>query len=167
MREICKHLTSTTWGKIYIVYHWFTTSHSTMPEGWKWQMMSCKIYQHSSGNSLATGRCGSKFKYIFFKHIVQNSSLYTGWEIPLRWIPQTLTKEKSSLAQIIAWCHQATSHYLNHFTQIILPYGITRPQWVKSIFSYNLIQFYSEDDGLIHQWPLLLTWFNFNPSMDK
>ena len=23
-----------------------------------------------------------------------------------------------------------------------------------------------DTDGL-HQWPLLLTWFNFNPSMDK
>ena len=21
--------------------------------------------------------------------------------------------------------------------------------------------------GLYHQWPLLLTWFNFDPSMDK
>ena len=23
------------------------------------------------------------------------------------------------------------------------------------------------DDMVFHQWPLLLTWFNFNPGMDK
>ena len=25
---------------------------------------------------------------------------------------------------------------------------------------------YVSAQGIVHQWPLLLTWFNFNPSMD-
>ena len=32
----------------------------------------------------------------------------------------------------MAWCHQATSHYLNQCWQrSTTPYGVTRPQWVK------------------------------------
>ena len=31
----------------------------------------------------------------------------------LRWIPWDLTDDKSTLVQVIAWCHQATSHYLS------------------------------------------------------
>ena len=32
----------------------------------------------------------------------------------------------------MAWCRQATSHYLNHcWHRPIMPYGFTRPQWVN------------------------------------
>ena len=34
----------------------------------------------------------------------------------------------------MAWCHQATGHYLNQCWQrLITPYGITRPQWVNTL----------------------------------
>ena len=40
-----------------------------------------------------------------------------GWsifcEIVLTWAPQDLTDDNSTLVQVMAWCHQATSHYLN------------------------------------------------------
>ena len=40
-----------------------------------------------------------------------------GWsiscEIAIRWMPQDLTDDKSALVQVMAWCRQATSHYLN------------------------------------------------------
>ena len=40
-----------------------------------------------------------------------------GWgiscEIALRWMPLDLTDDKSILAQVMAWCRQATSHYLS------------------------------------------------------
>ena len=33
----------------------------------------------------------------------------------------------------MAWCCQATSHYLSQcWPRFMLPYGVTRPQWVKS-----------------------------------
>ena len=40
----------------------------------------------------------------------------------------------------MAWCLQATSHYLNHcWLRSISPYGITRPQWVKlTVYTPNL-----------------------------
>ena len=40
----------------------------------------------------------------------------------------------STLVQVMAWCRQATSHYLRQCSHKSLsPYGITRPQWVNSL----------------------------------
>ena len=60
-----------------------------------------------------------------------------GWgisyEIALRWMPLDLTDEKSTLVQVMAWCHQATSHYLSQcWPRSMSPYGVTRPQWVEA-----------------------------------
>ena len=50
----------------------------------------------------------------------------------LRWMPQQLTDDKSTLVQVIAWCRQAPSHYLSQcWPRSMSPNGITRPQWVK------------------------------------
>ena len=46
---------------------------------------------------------------------------------------QGLTDDKSTLVQVMAWCRQATSHYLSQFwPRSMSPYGVTRPQWVNS-----------------------------------
>ena len=38
------------------------------------------------------------------------------------------------------WCRQATSHYLSQWwLRSLSPYGITRPQWVKSIAGINTL----------------------------
>ena len=37
-----------------------------------------------------------------------------------------------SLVQVMAWCHQATSHYLSLcWPRSLSPYDVTRPQWIK------------------------------------
>ena len=42
--------------------------------------------------------------------------------------------DQSTLVQVMAWCRQATSHYLSQFWPTsLLPYGLTRPQWVNSL----------------------------------
>ena len=48
----------------------------------------------------------------------------------LRWIPRDLTDDKSTLVQEMAWCRQATSHYLGHFflPRSMSPYNDTWPQ---------------------------------------
>ena len=39
----------------------------------------------------------------------------------------------SQHCMVMAWCRQATSHYLRQYWPSSLsPYGVTRPQWVKS-----------------------------------
>ena len=64
-----------------------------------------------------------------------------GWgilcEIALRWISLDFTDDLSTLVQVMAWCGQATSHYLIRcWPRSSLPYGITRPQWVKHYMEF-------------------------------
>ena len=45
-----------------------------------------------------------------------------------------LTDDKSTLVQVMAWCRQATSHYLSQcWPRSLSPYGVTRPQWIKFV----------------------------------
>ena len=40
--------------------------------------------------------------------------------------------DKSILVQVMAWCHQATSHYLSKcWPRSKSPYGVTRSQWIQ------------------------------------
>ena len=46
------------------------------------------------------------------------------------WHHCNVISDKSTLVQVMAWCHQTTSHYLNQCCwSYMMPYGITRPQW--------------------------------------
>ena len=57
----------------------------------------------------------------------------------LRWMPQDLTDDKSTLVQVMAWCRQATSHYLNQcWPRSPMPYGVTGPQWVNFLNSIHV-----------------------------
>ena len=41
----------------------------------------------------------------------------------------------ANIGQVIVWCHQATSRYLNQcWPRSLLPYGVIRPQWVNPHF---------------------------------
>ena len=83
-------------------------------------------------NSLAPGKCGNDFTRVFLKLILQSDILITSCEVGLRWVPQDLTDDQSTLVQVMAWCHQATSHYLIQcWARSMSPYGVTRPQWVN------------------------------------
>ena len=47
-----------------------------------------------------------------------------------------LTNDKSTLIQILAWCRQATSHYLSQcWSNYLSPFGVTRAQWANSYFA--------------------------------
>ena len=61
-----------------------------------------------------------------------------GWgtycEIALRWMSLDLNDrdDKSTLVQIMAWCRQATHHYLNQcWPMYVVLRCVIRPQWVK------------------------------------
>ena len=83
-------------------------------------------------NLLALGRCGNNFKSIIFESNIKNSSRGTHYKILRMWMPENLTNEKARLFQVIAWCCQAISHYLNQcWSTFLSPYSVTRPQWVK------------------------------------
>ena len=82
-------------------------------------------------NSWAPGIFSSNPRSIVFKLIILNSSLGSCCEIILRGMPQDLTNGKSTLVQIMAWCHQAPSHYLSQcWSRSMSSYGIT---WSQSV----------------------------------
>ena len=76
------------------------------------------------------------FQRNFNEVIFQLILVIDGWSISckivLKWMPMDLTDGKSTLVQVMAWCRQATSHYLSQcWPRSLSPYGVIRPQWVK------------------------------------
>ena len=84
-------------------------------------------------NSLASVRFEHSLKLINFKLISTINILSILCEIAIRWGPKYLTGHWSTLVQVMAWCRQATSHYLRQcWPRSLSPYDITRPQWVNT-----------------------------------
>ena len=83
-------------------------------------------------NSLAPGKFEWNFRYLIFKIILVIDGWGISCEFALRWMSLNLTADKPTLLQVMAWCCQATSHYLSQcWPRSLSPYGITRPQWVN------------------------------------
>ena len=87
-------------------------------------------------NSLAPGKFEWHFIYVIFKQILVVDNWDISCETVLIWMSLDFTDDQSTLVQVMAWCRQATSHYLSQcWPRSPSPYGITRPQWVKTIQS--------------------------------
>ena len=73
---------------------------------------------------LAHGRCICNFRFVDFKLISRNIS----FEISLMWMSQDLAVDYAELGQVMAWCHQAISHYLSQCRPRSMSLnGVTRP----------------------------------------
>ena len=72
------------------------------------------------------------FRHVIFKPILMIDGWGISCETALIWMSLDFTDYQSTLVQVMAWCHQATSHYLNQcWPTSLSPHGITRPQWVR------------------------------------
>ena len=100
--------------------------------------------------------------------MVAEVSLY---EIALRWMPLDLTDDKSTLVQVMAWCHQATSHYLSQcWPRSMSPNGVTRPQWVNSLAPGRcgsnsetiIFKFIRQIDAIAISWKNAHLWMSQN-----
>ena len=85
-------------------------------------------------NSLTPGKLEWNFRYVIFKRIL----VIDGWgiccKIALIWMSLDFTDDQSTLVQVMAWCRQATSHYLSQcWPRSLSPYRINMPQWVKTL----------------------------------
>ena len=73
----------------------------------------CPNHDVGSVNSLTPGKFEWNFRHVIFKQIL----LIDGWgiscEIALIWMSLDFTDDQSTLVQVMAWCRQATSHYLS------------------------------------------------------
>ena len=69
---------------------------------------------------------------IIFKWILVIDGWGISCNIALIWMSLDFTDDQSTLVQVMAWCRQATSHYLSQYwPRSLSPYDITRPQWVN------------------------------------
>ena len=90
-------------------------------------------------NSLTPGKFEQKFKFVIFKWILMIDGWSISCEIALIWMLLDFTDDQSTLVKVMAWCRQATSHYLSQcWPRSLSPYGITRLQWVNWCFHYSL-----------------------------
>ena len=79
-------------------------------------------------NSLAPGRSECDSKNVIFILVLLNGIFRSSHDNALRWMPQDLTDDKSTLVQVMAWCRQATSHYLSQcWLSSLSPDGVARP----------------------------------------
>ena len=78
-------------------------------------MLQKNLGEHSSCcfNSFAPGRSECNFKNVIFNLVLLIGIFRSSHHNALWWIPQDLTDDKSTLVQVMAWCCQATSHYLS------------------------------------------------------
>ena len=70
-------------------------------------------------NSLAPGKFQWNFRYVIFKGTLVIDDWDISCEIALIWISLDFTDDQSTLVQVMAWCRQATSHYLSQCWQQI------------------------------------------------
>ena len=91
-----------------------------------WYMIQASWYMIHSlihFNSLAPGKFEWHFRYLIFQIIWVIDGWSISCEIALRscrWMSLDLTDDKSTLVQVMAWCRQATSHYLSQCWPIYL-----------------------------------------------
>ena len=80
------------------------------------------------------GKFEWKFRYLIFQIISVTDVWGISCELVFRWMSLDLADDKSTLVQVMAWCRQATSHYLSQcWPRSLSPYGVTRPEWVKAV----------------------------------
>ena len=133
------------WGVRMLCEHWKNRQESRLQLqvslSWQsWQQVVLSSHKvrtagpdllHKGFNSLAPGRKWNFSQAVFMLTLVIDSSDFL-CEIALRWMSLELSDDKSTLVQVMAWCHQATSHYLNQcLPRFMSPYSVTGPQWVN------------------------------------
>ena len=87
------------------------------------------IYHQTFTKLLFLGKCGKVLKSVISELMLWIKFIITSCEIALSWIAENTSDVKSTLVQIMAWCHQASNHYLSQcWPRSVSPYGVTRPQ---------------------------------------
>ena len=92
------------------------------------------VHQPLMVKLIGPGRFQRKFRKIIFQLILLIDGWSISYKIVLKWMPMDFTDGKSTLVQVMAWCRQATSHYLSEcWPRSLSPYGFTRPQCVNTL----------------------------------
>ena len=83
-------------------------------QGWGYWINFLFIFRFfTTVNSLAPARPRCHFKTAIIHLILLIGIFTSSKDNVLRWMPRDLTDYKSTLVQVMAWCCQATRHYLS------------------------------------------------------
>ena len=129
-----------------IVHHMYFTKHDTMLQMIKYGYKSViKVHQGAYSicphfNSLFPGKFKWNLRYVVFKRNLVIGGWGISCEIALIGMSLDFTDDQSTLVEVMAWCRQATSHYLSQcWPRSPMPYGVTRPQWVMWSYWHMII----------------------------
>ena len=119
-------------------------------------------------NSLAPGRFKVNFRWLSFKLVLVVNGWGISCETALIWMSLDHTYDNSTLVQVMAWCRQATSHYLSQcWPRSMSPYGVTRPQWVNPSSTILLPSAHTRPASPVYDddpWCLDIWWSTHNPA---
>ena len=102
-------------GIVQVIYHWPPTL--SYREGFSYLLLPGDTAVNSKRNFL------TRLSDWFHEYFLRNCS-HVNYTEPIG--------DKLTLVQVMAWCHQATSHYLSQcWPRSVLPYCVTRPQGFK------------------------------------
>ena len=119
-------------------FYQFPNFNGSTIEVWEW---ISNLIPHSF-NSLAPGKFEWNFRYVIFKQISMIDYWGISCEIALIWMSLDFSDGLSTLVQVMAWCRQATSHYMSQcWPRSLSPYGVTRPQWVNGYNYLSMLGF--------------------------
>ena len=127
-----------------------------------WNRKACWLLDHLQQpfNSLAPRKFEWNFRHVTFKQILVIDSWGISCKIALIWMSQDFTDDQSTLVQVMAWCRQATSHYLSQcWPRSLSPYDVTRPQWVNTSSDYQAANMSTLFPCQYSQVPFIM-WFN-------
>ena len=101
---------------------------TSLNQCWPRSQMPCGTIEPQWVNSLWPGRFQWNSRWVLFKPITVIDGWDTCCEIAPWRMSLNLTDGKSTLVGVMAWCRQATSHYLSQcWPSFLSPYGVTRP----------------------------------------
>ena len=106
----------------FVLVHWFNEGQTTPRQ---MELITALLFGLKV-NSMAPGRCSCNLKLVISQLISRIDILNIFSEIALivRWVPKNPIDNKSTLVQVMAWCHQASSHCLSQ-------------RWPKSLLQYG------------------------------
>ena len=97
----------------------------------KWVNVLYPMAHWGCFNSLAPGEFEWYLKYVIFKQILLIKCWGISNKTALIWMSLDFTVDQSTLVQVVAWCRQATSHYLSQcWPRSLSPCGFTMSQLV-------------------------------------
>ena len=108
------------------------------------------ILRHFLFNSFAPGKCVWNLRYVIFKRLLVIAGWGISCEVALISMSLGFTDDQSTLVQVMAWCLQATSHYLSQcWPRSLSPCNVTWPQWLKFVVDFVLFWFGIQHESMV------------------